>query len=348
MKAAILVEQNKPLIIDEVRLPNKLELGQVLVQIHYSGICGSQLGEIEGVKGEDAYMPHLLGHEGSGTVLQIGLGVKQIKPKDKVILHWRKSLGIESDLPLYKWKNHKLNAGWVTTFNEFAIVSENRCTPIPNDSDMRVASLFGCAIPTGFGVVENNARLKIGESLIVFGSGGIGLSIIQAAELVSAYPIIAVDIHKSRLDLAMKMGASHTINSRNQDVKQAITEITKGKAVDSFIDNTGDPKVIELGYELTKTDGKVILVGVPSKNNNISIYSLPLHFGKRLIGSHGGNGILHLDIPRYFDLYRNSKIKLDELLTDEFELSNINNAINSMRKGNIAGRCLIKMDSISK
>ena len=271
MKAAILVEQNKPLIIDEVRLPNKLELGQVLVQIHYSGICGSQLGEIEGVKGEDAYMPHLLGHEGSGTVLQIGLGVKQIKPKDKVILHWRKSLGIESDLPLYKWKNHKLNAGWVTTFNEFAIVSENRCTPIPNDSDMRVASLFGCAIPTGFGVVENNARLKIGESLIVFGSGGIGLSIIQAAELVSAYPIIAVDIHKSRLDLAMKMGASHTINSRNQDVKQAITEITKGKAVDSFIDNTGDPKVIELGYELTKTDGKVILVGVPSKNNNISI-----------------------------------------------------------------------------
>ena len=108
MKAAFLVEQKTPLVIDEVGLPSKLDFGQVFVKIQYSGICGSQLGEIEGVKGKDAYLPHLLGHEGSGTVLQIGPGVKRIKPKDKVILHWRKSLGIESDLPLYNWKNRKL------------------------------------------------------------------------------------------------------------------------------------------------------------------------------------------------------------------------------------------------
>ena len=123
MKAAILVEQNKPLVIDDIELPSNLNFGQVLVKIHYSGICGSQLGEIDGVKGRDRYLPHLLGHEGSGTVLKIGPGVKQIKPQNKVILHWRKNLGIESELPLYKWKNQKLNAGWVTTFNEYAIVS---------------------------------------------------------------------------------------------------------------------------------------------------------------------------------------------------------------------------------
>jgi len=348
MKAAILVEQNKPLVIDDIELPSNLNFGQVLVKIHYSGICGSQLGEIDGVKGRDRYLPHLLGHEGSGTVLKIGPGVKQIKPQNKVILHWRKNLGIESELPLYKWKNQKLNAGWVTTFNEYAIVSENRCTPIPEKSNMKIAALFGCAIPTGFGVVENNADLKIGESVVVFGAGGIGLSIIQGAKLVSADPIIAVDIHKRRLDLAMEMGATHTINTENQDVEQIIIDITKGKGLDSFIDNTGNPKIIEMGYKLTKSDGKVILVGVPPKNNNISIYSLPLHFGKKIIGSHGGDGVPNKDIPRYFEFYNNGQINLDKLLTDEFELENINNAITSIRNGDIAGRCLINLNLNNK
>src|SRR6516225_2974488 len=163
MKAAILVEQRIPLVVDEIRLPRALSVGQVLVKIHASGICGSQLGEIDGVKGPDSFLPHLLGHEGSGTVIAVGPGVRHVYEGQKVVLHWRKSRGIEAELPVYTWQDRKVNAGWVTTFNEYGIVSENRLTPIPDDSDMDIAALFGCAVTTGFGVVSNNARVKIGE-----------------------------------------------------------------------------------------------------------------------------------------------------------------------------------------
>src|SRR3990167_11480433 len=202
MKAAILTELRAPLVITEVEMPQTLAVGQVLVKMHYSGICGSQLGEIDGAKGDDKFLPHLLGHEGSGTVIAIGAGVRHVKPDDKVVLHWRKGLGIESDTPSYQWNGRKVNAGWIATFNEYAIVSENRATKIPADSDLDVAALFGCAVTTGFGVIENNAKVKIGESVVVFGAGGIGLNIIQAAALVSSYPIIAVDLYDNKLKLA--------------------------------------------------------------------------------------------------------------------------------------------------
>ena len=171
MRAAILVELKKPLVIAQVDLPETLDVGQVLVKVHYSGICGSQLGEIDGAKGEDRFLPHLLGHEGSGTALETGPGVRHVKPGNKVVLHWRKGLGIEAAPPAYRWNGKKVNAGWITTFNEYAIVAENRLTPIPEDSDMEVAALFGCAVTTGFGVVQNNAKVRLGESVVVFGAG---------------------------------------------------------------------------------------------------------------------------------------------------------------------------------
>jgi S-(hydroxymethyl)glutathione dehydrogenase/alcohol dehydrogenase len=343
MKAAILTELKAPLIIAELELPNELTIGQVLVKIHYSGICGSQLGEIDGAKGPDNYLPHLLGHEGSGEVIAIGPGVKHVKPGNTVVLHWRKGLGIEADPPVYNWDGKKVNAGWVTTFNEYAIVSENRITAIPNDSDLEVASLFGCAVTTGFGVIENNTKLRIGESVVVFGAGGIGLNVIQASSLVSAYPIIAVDIFDNRLELAKQMGATHTINSALIDARTVILEIVGNSGVDAFIDNTGQPAIIELGYQITKPQGRVTLVGVPKKGNNITIYSLPLHFGKGLSGSHGGESIPQVDIPRYNNLYNAGKLSLRNLLTKTYSLEKINEAISDMRTGAISGRCLIKM-----
>ena len=345
MKAAILVEQRKPLIVDEIELPQTLEVGQVLVKVHYSGICGSQLGEIDGAKGEDKFLPHLLGHEASGTVMQIGLGVKHVKPDDIVVLHWRKGLGIEGAPPIYRWRGQKLNAGWVTTFNEYAIVSENRVTPIPGDSDLEVAALFGCAVTTGFGVVENNTKLRIGESVVIFGAGGIGLNIVQAAALVSAYPIIAVDLHDSKLELAKQMGATHVINSSQSDARHAILKIASDAGVDAFIDNTGQPDIIEMGYEITKPQGRVILVGVPGKGKNVNIFSLPLHFGKVLSGSHGGEAIPQTDIPRYHQLYCNGRIQLKNIITNFYPLEEINEALDGVRSGAIAGRCMIRMPS---
>jgi S-(hydroxymethyl)glutathione dehydrogenase/alcohol dehydrogenase len=343
MKAAILVGLNQPLEIDEVELPSHLEAGHVLVKVHYSGICGSQLGEIDGAKGEDKYLPHLLGHEGSGVVAAVGAGVRFVKPGDHVVLHWRKSQGIESVPPRYTWRGKPLNAGLIASFNEYAIVSENRVTPVEPDIDMKVASLFGCAVTTGFGVAENNAKIRFGESVVVFGAGGVGLNIIQAANLLSAYPIIAVDLYDGRLELAKTMGATHTINSKDIDIKAALLKILGSAGADVFIDNTGQPAIIEMGYELTNAEGRVVLVGVPRKGRTINIYSLPLHFGKTISGSHGGEAIPHVDIPRYRRLLDAGRIQLTPLITEHYKLEEINTAIQRMRSGELVGRCLIDM-----
>src|SRR5882757_8418314 len=148
MKAAILVELNQPLVVADIDAPPELSFGQVRVKVHYSGICGAQINEIEGAKGPDKFLPHLLGHEGSGVVEDIGPGVKTVAKGDHVVLHWRPSHGVQSETPVYDWQGKKVNAGWVTTFNEKAIVSENRLTVIPKDFDMRLAPLFGCAVTT--------------------------------------------------------------------------------------------------------------------------------------------------------------------------------------------------------
>ena len=343
MKAAILVNLKEELVVDEVNLPSNLDVGQVLVRLKYSGICGSQLGEIDGAKGEDKFLPHLLGHEGSGIVEDIGAGVKNIKVGDSVVLHWKKGSGIQSNPPKYSWKGKKLNAGWVTTFNTHAVVSENRCTPIPSTVSKKDAALFGCAVTTGFGVVENNAKLKMGESIVIYGAGGIGLNIIQAARMVSAWPIIAIDLHDNRLQLAEKLGATHLINSKKQNAYKFIKEYTKSSGLDVFIDNTGLPSIIEQGYELVNPTGRVVLVGVPKMGSNIKIYSLPLHFGLSLSGSFGGECNPSKDIPRYLKLLETGIWDLKGLITDTYELKDINFAISSMRNGKSAGRVLIKL-----
>lgn len=341
INAAILVEQRQPLVIADIGLPKTLEAGQVLVKIQSSGICGSQIGEIDGAKGPDKFLPHLLGHEGAGTVLEIGAGVKHVKPGDMVVLHWRKSQGIEPVPPKYDWDGKVVNAGWVTTFNDHAIVAENRLTVIPADSDPGVAALFGCAVTTGFGVVLNNAKLKIGETVVVFGAGGIGLNIIQAASLCSAYPIIAVDLFDGRLDLAKKMGATHVINAKNTDAFAEIKKIMGTQKLDVFIDNTGKPDIIRQGYDLTHAQGRVILVGVPKAGADTSLFTLPLHFGKIITGSQGGEAIPQEDIPRYHNLYRQGQIKLKELITKRVKLAQINEAISGMRDGSISGRVVV-------
>ena len=216
MKAAVLEHINKDLVIRELNIP-ELEYGQVLVQVKASGICGKQIGEIAGNYGEDKFLPHLLGHEGGGIVEQIGEGVITIKGGDHVVMHWRKGVGIESAFPKYSTSEGKsIGAGLITTFNEYAIVSENRLTKIADDVPFEVAALMGCAITTGFGVVFNEIQLKPYNSITVIGCGGVGLNVIQAAKLVGAYPIVAVDKIIYKLDMAANFGATHLFTSLNQ------------------------------------------------------------------------------------------------------------------------------------
>ncbi len=344
-KAAILFEQKKPLRIENISLPEELSYGQVLVKINYSGICGSQIGEIDGVKGEDKYLPHLLGHEGSGIVLKVGEGVSTVKVDDEVILHWREGDGINSALPTYMLDDISVNAGWVTTFNQYAVISENRLTSISKGIDQVQAPLLGCALTTGFGVIENDANLKIGESVVIFGSGGVGLSMIQAAKLRGAYPIIAVDKYEGRLELAEKCGADYSLLSNDIDlVLKEIINLTNN-SLDVFIDNTGVPQVIESGYSLVKKTGKLILVGVPKFDKSIRIHSLPMHFGKTIKGSEGGNCNPAIDIPKLTTLLDKGRLDITDQVTKICGLNDINDAISDMKTGKANGRIIIDLNT---
>jgi len=342
-KAAILAQSRAPLVIDEIRLPETLGVGQVLVKVLYSTICGAQLNEIAAAKGPDKFLPHLLGHEASARVIEVGLGVTTVKPGDTVVLHWRPSLGIQCQPPAYEWRGEKLNAGWVTTFNDYAVISENRMTAISPDYDLRNAPLLGCAVTTAAGVINNDAKVKIGESVVVFGVGGVGLNVVQFAELAGAYPIVAVDLIESKLAMAKERGATHCLNAGNiADMDAEIRNIVGAKGPDKVIETTGAKSVIELAYNLTHADGTCVLVGVPSEK--VTIYTLPIHFNKVLTGSHGGDAVPQVDIPRLIRLNQAGRLSFDGIITHEFALDDINAALDVVRSGT-AGRVVLKVAS---
>lgn len=344
MKAAVLVESNKPLVVADVELPRELSFGQVLVKVHFSGICGAQINEIEAAKGPDKFLPHLLGHEGVGTVLETGPGVRTVKPGDRVCMHWRQSNGIQSETPLYEWEGQRLNSGWVTTFNDHAVVSENRLTPVPEDFPMEQVPLLGCAVTTAMGVINNDAHVKIGQSVVVFGIGGVGLNLIQFASLVAANPVVGIDIVDSKIETGLRFGATACFNSRQTpDIDRSIRGIVGPNGADVVIETTGNGRVIEQAYELTHPDGKTILVGVPRKDDRVTIYTLPLHFKKVLTGSHGGSCEPHLDIPRVIGLWRAGRVSFDRLITHRFPLDRINEAIRTVRSGE-ASRVVISFE----
>jgi len=340
-KAAILAQSRQPLVIDEIALPGALDAGQVLVKVLYTTICGAQINEIDAVKGPDKFLPHLLGHEASAQVIEIGSGVMSVKPGDTVVLHWRPSQGIQSRTPAYSWRGKKLNAGWVTTFNDYAVISENRMTVIPAEFDLKIAPLFGCAVTTAAGVINNDAHLNIGESVVIFGVGGVGLNLVQFAQLAGGNPIVAVDLLDHKLEMARARGATHSINAaQTKDVVTAIRAIVGDRGPDKVIETTGVKQVIEMAYDLTHPDGTCVLVGVP--NEKVSIYTLPIHFNKVLTGSHGGDARPHVDIPRLIRLVKAGRLSFDGLITHEYPLDEINAALEKVRSGT-AGRVLLQV-----
>jgi len=328
MNAAILRELNQPLVLGELVMP-QLGVGQVLVQVQYATICGAQLGEIAGKKGPDKYLPHLIGHEGVGTVLEIGPGVTTKKAGDRVILHWRPSEGIAAKGPQYRCGSEVVNAGPMACFAEQCIVSENRLTLLPDGIDEKVAPLFGCALTTAYGCVTNDANVKPGQSVLIFGAGGVGLALLEVAKLVNAYPINLIDPIQSKVIEAVRRGADYYDGLNAYDV---------------VFDTTGDATAIERAYSMTKPQGRTILIGVPHHNDPIYIDSLPLHFGKVLTGSQGGDCQPHIDIPRMAKLVARGKLNLDGLITHEYALDCINDALDLVRSGT-AGRVLLRMNA---
>ena len=337
--AAILVQQRQPLVLDEVELP-PLGFGQVLVDIRVSRICGSQIGEIDGVKGPDRWLPHLLGHEGGGVVQEVGPEVRHVKPGDRVVLHWRPGAGIESRGPVYRWGQRTANAGCITTFNRYSVVSENRLTVVPPDTDFEVCSLLADTLTTGFGVINNDAHVKLGESVVIIGCGGIGLGVVLGAKLAGAHPIIAVDLHDHKLAKAREFGATHTINSTGQDFVTAVRDILGGVPPDVVVDGTGLPAVLEKAFPLAAASGRVVIFGVMAHDRKLSLNTLPLHFGKQLTGSHGGSSRPAEDIPRYLRMMRDGRFDPRAMVSHRIPLEQVNDGIARMRSGEVI-HCMI-------
>lgn len=341
-KAAILRSQRQPLSIETLSVPDELTSGQVLVRVKRSGICGAQLGEIAGVKGEDKYMPHLMGHEGAGVVESIGPGVKHVQVGDHVVMHWRKGVGIESEPPKYiDAVGLPVGGGWVTTFNEMAVVSENRLTAIAKDIPLTIAALMGCAITTALGVINNEAQIKFGQSVAVIGCGGVGLAIIRAAAMAQANPIIAIDKIEEKARFATKFGADFTSD------RLGIMREYCPKGFDVVIDTTGVPEVIEAAYAATASPGKTLLVAQMPHGRTAAIQTLPMQAGRVLMGSDGGGTIPSIDIPRYLRLFSAKKLNLDGFVNERnhYRLEDINTALDAVRAGGEI-RCMIDMEEM--
>ncbi|MBI3884164.1 MAG: zinc-binding dehydrogenase [Opitutae bacterium] len=340
--AAILVEQRQPLLIDEVELP-VLGYGQVLVQVKVSRICGSQLGEIEGVKGPDKYLPHLLGHEGGGIVLEVGPEVSHVQPGDHVVLHWRPGAGIQAAPSRYRLGSQTVNAGNITTFQNLTVVSENRVTRIPAGTDFEVAALLADTLTTGFGAVIRDARVTIGEAVVVIGVGGIGLGTVLGAHLAGAHPVIAVDLHDHKLAKAREFGATHTVNTREETLADAVQRILGGPA-DAVFDVTGQSAVVEQAWKITGPRGRLVLVGVMRHDQQLSLNTLPLHYGKVLTGSEGGSSQPHRDIPRYLRMIQSGRFDPRGMVSHRGSLQEINSLIATMRSGEAAHSMIIFPD----
>jgi len=342
-KAAILVQSNEPLKVTELIIPS-LEKGQVLVDMEWSGICRSQLMEVQGHRGADPYLPHLLGHEGTGRVIEIGNGVSKLSTGDRVVVSWLRGKGLMAKGSVFKDGNLQINSGPIATFSEKAIISENCCFPIQEDIPSELASLLGCAIPTGAGIVINEMKPTPNSSISIWGVGGIGLAAVAGAVITQCHPIVAIDISPENLRLAKSFGATHTFlaNEINQDV---INSLTKNEGFDFAVEATGHVGSIEKAfYSVRDRGGLCIFASHPPKHDLISLEPHALIRGKQIRGSWGGACEPDKDIPKFINLFHQGKLPLQKLISHRFKIEQINEAFEVLDSGK-CGRILLDLSN---
>jgi S-(hydroxymethyl)glutathione dehydrogenase/alcohol dehydrogenase len=343
-EAAVLFELNQPLRSVRLDLP-ELKPGQVLVKVSHSGVCHSQLHELRGRRGPDRFLPHTLGHEGSGVVLEVGAGVEKVRPGDRVVLTWIKGRGAEVTSSGYRTREGgaAINSGALSTFMRHTITCENRLVPLPPEMPLREAALLGCAVPTGAGVVFNSAAMPAGASLAVFGVGGIGLSAVLAARLQQAAPLIAVDVVETKLADALRLGATHAINARERNPLDFIRELTCGRGVDFAIEAAGRRETMEVAFRSVRDQGGLcVLAGNLPHGERISIDPFDLIRGKRIAGAWGGATQPDEDLPRYARWFLEGRLPLADLISREYRLEDINDALDDLEQGRVL-RALVDM-----
>ena len=341
IQCAVLERLKKPLKIENIKFP-KLKFGQVFVKVKFSGICKSQILEIEGARGKDNWLPHALGHEGSGIVESVGKGVKKVKKGDHVILSWIKSSGNESESLKFYSKKKIINAGKITTFSNYSVISENRIIKKPKKMSMEIASLFGCAIPTGMGMILNSKLIDNKKTYAVVGVGGIGFFSVLALKALGVKKIIAIDNSSNKNKILKKIKIKHVLNNKKNNFKKKLKSIAPN-GVDVCFEATGTTSGIELGFSIIRKDrGKLIFASHPATGKKIKLDPHELISGKNIIGSWGGNSNPDRDIKRYFRILNKGKINLRNFIKI-YNFKDINLAL-KFAKNNNKFRTILKMN----
>jgi S-(hydroxymethyl)glutathione dehydrogenase / alcohol dehydrogenase len=350
MKAAVCYEYGKPLVIEDIKIDPPAK-GQVKVRMAATAICHS---DIHALKGElPAPLPMIAGHESSGYIEEVGEGVTHVKKGDPVVLSLIASCGeclycrtdrphicetelsIAKNTPLSNSKGQRIaNFLRTATFAEYAIADKSQVVKIPQDMRMDSAALLACGVITGWGSVVNRAQVKPLSSVVVIGVGGVGLNSIQGAAFAGAYPIIAVDVLDSKLKAAMEFGATHTVNAKQQDPIEAVKKLTAGRGSDYTFITVGSCAAFLQGMRMTGKQGMTVQVGLPNFKDTVNFSPMELiGVEKVLTGSMMGSTNLAIDIPGLVALYQAKRLKLDELVTKHYGLDQINEAIDSVIKG---------------
>jgi len=321
-----------------------LERGQILVKILYSGVCRSQLMEVRGLRGEDPWRPHLLGHEGSGVVVEVGPEVTKVIPGDEVILTWIKSKGIEGEGAKYESDSGTINSGRVTTFSNYSVVSESRVVKKPENLSLDSAVLYGCAIPTGAGIVINELNVDIESSVVVLGLGGVGFSALLACRALGIQKLIAVDSSDTKLSYAKEAGVKNVINVNDDQFLEKVEKITGVDGADYCIESAGRASTIEHGFSLIrKSGGRLLFASHPPAGEMIKIDPYDLISGKEISGSWGGDAEPDRDIDIIVDLFDRAGVDLTKFITKRYRLRDVNLALDDLEKGNVF-RPLIVME----
>lgn len=352
-QAAILVEPHKPLVIDEVLFPDPPP-DHVLVKLFASGICHSQLHQIHRTpqtahRGTPAVYPSLLGHEATGVVVATGRQVTHVREGDHVITTWVDRGAVEGAPPRppvhVQWRGQAVPAG-PATWNEYTLLSERLVVPMDKTIATDVTSIIGCAVLTGSGVILNTLDVRVNESVAVFGAGGVGLCAIAAAQVVGAYPIIAVDLSDDKLAFAQRFGATHGINAAQVDPVQAIHALTDG-GVDYAIDAIGAARTQEQilyaarpGGIGLKKGGTACLVGAVQELGRIDVEELRIT-QRTYTGTRGSLCRPDRDFPVFVRWYNRGQLDLDALVTQRYTLDQINEAVTELGSGRIHGRSII-------
>lgn len=363
-RAAVLTEVEKPLEIWEVDIDPPRE-GEVLVRVVAAGVCHSDLHYIQGDL--ETVLPAVPGHEGAGVVEAVGPGVTRFRPGDPVLFVFRAFCGqcfycLNGRPALCDFSNPIRRTGrmfdgttrfhrdgqdvhhilGVSCFAEYTVVPEQGLLKLPADVPLDRAALVGCGVTTGVGAVLFAAGVRPGESVLVIGCGGVGLNVVQGAALVGAGPIIAADIVPQKLEWARQLGATHTVNPKEQDLLEAVRLLTEGRGADYAFEVIGRAETIQQAYAATRKGGTMVVVGLTPMGTTIPLDPLDLLRSEKTIkGTVYGTANLPRDIPRLFELYRLGRLKLDELISRRLRLEEINQGFEAMLAGSVARSIIV-------